>query len=271
MLLLGGSLARVRRGQERGMDLGLEKKVIIVTGGAQGIGGGISRVLAQEGVSVVIADYNGDLAKSYAVELAEATGSDVTAVQFDATSEESVHKLFQTVIAERGGVDGLVNNVGGGIAFKSPRDITLEEWNRANTINMTSMFMASREFIVHCEDAGKSGRAVNVISKSAVSSGHKKGFDYATYKAAGIGFTRSISKEVADDGIVFNGIMPGYVATNKTHYDDPTPENEARRLKLPSKQFTKPEDLGNIVAFLLSQKSSQIIGTTLDTTGGLLL
>ena len=74
-------------------------------------------------------------------------------MQFDATSEESVHKLFQTVIAERGGVDGLVNNVGGGIAFKSPRDITLEEWNRANTINMTSMFMASREFIVDPENA----------------------------------------------------------------------------------------------------------------------
>lgn len=253
------------------MDLGLTGKVVIVTGGAAGIGGGISTVLAEEGATVVIADRDIDKAMDFAAVLAKATGSDVTALPYDATSEQSVRETFKTVIEAKGGVDGLVNNVGGGIAFKEPRDITLADWDRANQLNMVSMFLASREFIVHRQDMHKPGRAVNVISKSAVSSGHKRGYDYATYKAAGIGFTRSISKEVADEGIVFNGIMPGYVATAKTHYDDPTPENEARRMKLPSKKFTTPRQLGDIVAFLLSERSSEIIGVTLDTTGGLLL
>lgn len=253
------------------MDLGLKRKVIIVTGAASGIGAGISRVLAQEGASVVIADYNGEAAKVYAEELHQKYHVDSMMVQYDAASEASVKEMFQKVLKEKGGVDGLVNNVGGGIAFKTPREMTLDDWNRANIMNMNSAFLASREFIIHCEDEKKSGRGVNVISKSAVSSGHKKSFDYATYKSAGIGFTRSICKEVADEGIVFNGIMPGYVATPQTHYDDPTRENEERRLKLPRKEFTKPEDLGNIVAFLLSDKSSEIIGVTLDTTGGLLL
>lgn len=253
------------------MDLGLQGKVIIVTGGASGIGAGISRVLAQEKAIVVIADYNKENADQMVDELQNRFHSEAIAIQYDATNETSVKAMFAEVVKRKGGVDGLVNNVGGGIAFKTPSEITLEEWNRSNLLNMTSAFLASREFIIHCEMNKKKGRAVNIISKSAVSSGHKKGFDYATYKAAGIGFTRSICKEVADEGIVFNGIMPGYVATPKTHYDDPTPENEERRLKLPNKQFSKPEDLGNIVAFLLSEKSSEIIGTTLDTTGGLLL
>lgn len=253
------------------MDLGLAGKVIIVTGGAAGIGGGISTVLAEEGATVVIADRDIDAADQHAAELRASTGSDVIAIAYDATSEESVRATFKTVISEKGGVDGLVNNVGGGIAFKEPKDITLADWDRANQLNMVSMFLASREFIIHRQEVKKPGRAVNVISKSAVSSGHKHGYDYATYKAAGIGFTRSISKEVADEGIVFNGIMPGYVATAKTHYDDPTPENEARKQKLPRKQFTTPRQLGDIVAFLLSERSSEIIGTTLDTTGGLLL
>lgn len=253
------------------MDLGLKDKVVIVTGGGAGIGAGISTVLAEEGAVVVIADRDIDGATKTALELEQRTGSRVFPITYDATSEESVKAVFATVIDTFGGVDGLVNNVGGGISFKSPADITLEDWDRANQLNMVSMFLASREFIVHRQAVNKSGRAVNVISKSAVSSGHKRGYDYATYKAAGIGFTRSISKEVADEGIVFNGIMPGYVATAKTHYDDPTPENEARRLKLPSKKFTTPRQLGDIVAFLLSDRSSEIVGATLDTTGGLLL
>ena len=253
------------------MDLGLKGKVAIVTGGGAGIGAGISTVLAEEGAVVVIADRDYETAKKTAADLEEKTGSTVFPVAYDATDEASVKETFQTVIEKFGGVDCLVNNVGGGIAFKAPQDITLADWDRANQLNMVSMFLASREFIVHRQQVKKPGRAVNVISKSAVSSGHKRGYDYATYKAAGIGFTRSISKEVADEGIVFNGIMPGYVATAKTHYDDPTPENEARRLKLPSKKFTTPHQLGDIVAFLLSERSSEIIGSTLDTTGGLLL
>lgn len=253
------------------MDLGLKGKVIIVTGGGSGIGAGICRVLAKEEATVIIADYNKQAADEMAEELALTYRVDAMSVPYDATSETSTQALFQTVIEKKGGVDGLVNNVGGGIAFKAPRDLTLEDWNRANLINMTSAFLASKQFIIHCEETGKKGRGVNIISKSAVSSGHKKGFDYATYKAAGIGFTRSICKEVADEGIVFNGIMPGYVATATTHYDEPTPENEERRQKLPNKKFTRPEDLGNVVAFLLSDKASEIIGSTLDTTGGLLL
>lgn len=253
------------------MDLGLSGKTIIVTGSAEGIGAGIAKVVAGEGANVVIADYNGEKATAYAEKLASEHGFSVMAVQYDATNEESVHQLFETVSARFGGVDGLVNNVGGGIAFKAVKDITLDDWNKSNLLNTVTMFLASREFIIRCEESHSKGRAVNIISKSAVSSGHKKGYDYATYKCADIGFTRSISKEVADEGIVFNGIMPGYVATNKTHYDDPTPENEARKDKLPRKEFTTPEELGNIVAFLLSEKSSEIVGTTLDTTGGLLL
>ncbi len=253
------------------MDLGLKDKVIIVTGGGAGIGAGISTVLAEEGATVVIADRDYEGAKKTAADLEGKTGACVFPIAYDATSEESVKATFSIVIEKFGGVDGLVNNVGGGISFKAPADITLADWDRANQLNMVSAFLASREFIVHRQQVKKPGRAVNVISKSAVSSGHKHGYDYATYKAAGIGFTRSISREVADEGIVFNGIMPGYVATAKTHYDDPTPENEARRLKLPSKKFTTPHQLGNIVAFLLSERSSEIVGSTLDTTGGLLL
>jgi NAD(P)-dependent dehydrogenase (short-subunit alcohol dehydrogenase family) len=253
------------------MDLGLKGKVAIITGGARGIGAGISEVLAEEGATLVI-DYRSDPVEceAFTENLAKTYGIRTIAVQADISKPENVERLFATAIEAFGGVDLLVNNAG--VMGRSKiEEMPLSEWQRFLDTNLTGMFLMCQKFIQHCLQEKKGGRCVNVLSKSAVSTNSKDNTHYVASKGGALALTRGLANEVTQYGIYFNAIMPGYVESHHAWHGVLSPEAERKRQLIPTKTIAQPKEMGYITAFLLSDKASQMAGTIVDVTGGLLL
>lgn len=253
------------------MDLGLQGKVAIVTGGAKGIGTGICRVLADEGVKVVVNNHSDD-EQSRAFCSALAKNAQVLSVQGDVSREEDVARMFRTAQDAFGPVDILVNNAGvtNGYAVDT---MTLTEWQRVMDVNLTGMFLMCREMVRACRAANAPGAIVNVLSKAAVSSTTKERTAYNASKAGGLGFTKALAGEVIGDGIRVNGVLPGFVKNSQTErlLAVDFAGMEARRKRLPTQEFGLPEDIGVMVAMLASPRCKLAIGSIVDMTGGLLL
>ncbi|MDL2225681.1 SDR family oxidoreductase [Eubacteriales bacterium OttesenSCG-928-M02] len=253
------------------MDLGLKGKVALVTGGARGIGAGICEVLAEEGANLVV-NYRSDPdeCEAFAYGLGEAHGVEVLAVQADISREEEVEMLFEKALSRFSDIPLVVNNAGamGRSAFAH---METAEWMRFVDTNLNGMFYVSRAFCRHRLAVKGPGRGVNVLSKSAVSTNSTNNVHYCATKAGGIGLTRGLTNELMAEGIVFNAIMPGYVRSHSAKFESGTEVGEQRRSLIPSGKFGTPREMGDITAFLLSERASQIAGVILDATGGLLL
>jgi NAD(P)-dependent dehydrogenase (short-subunit alcohol dehydrogenase family) len=253
------------------MDLGLRGKVAIITGGARGIGAGISEVLAEEGANLVI-DYRSDpeACERFAHDLGKTYGVKTIALQADISVEENVHRLFARAIDAFGEVDLLVNNAG--VMGRSPvEQMPLSEWQRFMDTNLTGMFMMCQAFIRHCLSRQKKGRCVNVLSKSAVSTNSTANTHYVASKGGALALTRGLANEMTKRGIYFNAILPGYVANHSSWSGELSPEQERKRLLIPTQTIAQPKEMGYVTAFLLSDKASQMAGAVVDCTGGLLL
>ena len=241
---------------ETEMDLGLRGKTAIITGGARGIGAGISEVLAQEGANLVINYHSApEECEAFAHSMEEKYGIKSIAVQADIRYQ---------------GVDLLVNNAG--VMGKIPiEDMPKSEWDRFMDTNLTALFLTSQTFIRHCLKEKKGGRCVNVLSKSAVSTNSSGNVHYMASKGGGLMLTKGLANEMTKHGIYFNAILPGYVISHGTDYDKGTEEAERKRLMIPTQKYATPIEMGYVTAFLLSDKASQMAGSIVDCTGGLLL
>jgi NAD(P)-dependent dehydrogenase (short-subunit alcohol dehydrogenase family) len=255
------------------MDLGLQGKVVIVTGGGEGIGGGISRVFAQEGANVCI-DYRSDpaMCEAYAKELSETYGIKAIAVQGDVGVEEDVLRVYRTALDVFGKVDILVNNAG----FCPTVDIadtTVELWNSVFRTNMTGTFMMSRELVKHLRSRKSGGAIINVSSKAAVSSSTEGRTAYNASKAAVISFTKTLARDVTKEGIRVNCILPGFVrGSNMEKNLKQNPDAMVSRIaRVPLNRLGEPVDMGRMVAMLASDCSMFAIGSIIDMTGGMLL
>ena len=255
------------------MDLGLKDKTVIVTGGAKGIGSGISEVYAQEGANLVI-NYHSDQAgaEAFAVSLAEKYGVRIVCVQGDVSSEIEVKRVFDAAESAFGAVDILVNNAGRGYTADF-REITLEDWNRCLNDNLTGQFLMSREFARRAIPAERKGWIVNILSKASVSSTTKGRVCYVANKAGELGLTHAMAVDLTTHGIRVNGVMPGFVlGSNLIRQRDQEPEVFSKRIeRVPLKRVGEAWEIGTMVAFLTSDKSELAVGTCVDMTGGLLL
>jgi len=255
------------------MDLGLRGKVAIVTGGAKGIGSGISRVLAQEGVDLCV-NYRSDpeLCETFTESLAKTHGIKTIAVQGDVGDEEDVKRIYRAAFEAFGKVDILVNNAG----YCPTCDIaemTLELWEQVQRTNMTGPFLMSKELVRHLRERGEGGAIINVASKAGVSSTTEGRVAYNASKAGVIGFTKSLARDVTKDGIRVNAILPGFVRSSRTALrlkEDPN-ALQSRIARVPLQRLGEPEDMGHMVAMLASEKSMFAVGSIVDMTGGLLL
>ena len=253
------------------MDLGLRGKTAIITGGARGIGAGISEVLAQEGANLVINYHSApEECEAFAHSMEEKYGIKSIAVQADIRYQEESDKVFNKAIEIFGGVDLLVNNAG--VMGKVPiEEMPKTEWDRFMDTNLTALFLTSQTFIRHCLEEKKGGRCVNVLSKSAVSTNSSGNVHYMASKGGGLMLTKGLANEMTKHGIYFNAILPGYVISHGTDYDKGTEEAERKRLMIPTQKYATPIEMGYVTAFLLSDKASQMAGSIVDCTGGLLL
>jgi len=243
----------------------LDGRVIIVTGGAQGIGKAYCQGLAREGAKVVVADIDGSLAERTAEELGAAEALPVVT---DVSQLEGTERMVKATLDQFGRIDGLVNNAA---VFQRPsvkrgpfEEITVEEWDRVMAVNVRGTFLCCRAVLPQMKQQ-KYGKIVN-ISSGTVLSGTPRFAHYVTSKAAVIGLTRCIAREVGDFNICVNAVA---LTLSLDNVDEPGMESYRQRAQQGCiKRVETPQDLVGTIVFLSSAESDFITGQTIAVNGG---
>ena len=239
----------------------LTGQTAIVTGAATGIGEAIAGRLAGAGATVVVADLDLEGGRQVAASLPNGS----FALSVDITSAESVATAVDEVLARTGRIDVLVNNAGIGGKAAPLWEQTLEDWNRIIQINMTGIFNFCKAVVGHMRTRGY-GRIVSIAS-IAGKEGNPNMTGYSATKAAVIGFTKSLAKEVATEGICVNAVSPAVVRTKIL--DQLTPQQvDYMTQRIPMRRTGTPEEIAAVVHFLSSPDCSFVTGQTYDASGG---
>ncbi|MFI6850125.1 SDR family oxidoreductase [Kitasatospora sp. NBC_00085] len=244
------------------MDQGLHGKRVLVTGGTKGIGRETVLAFARAGATVAACSRgSGAEADALAEDLKETEGNHLL-VQADVTTRAGVTELAEHVRATLGGLDVLVNNVGsdGQVWFT---DLAEDEWYRVIDQNVTSAYLVTQAALPLLRDGGS---IVNVGSSVALR-GRVRGVHYTTAKAALIGFTRALSKELGPRGIRVNTVAPGLTETEPGA--GLPPEAVERIVGMTALgRICRPSDVAGAVLFLAGDTSAYISGVTLNVDGG---
>jgi NAD(P)-dependent dehydrogenase (short-subunit alcohol dehydrogenase family) len=249
------------------MDLGLKGKVALVTGaGSQkGYGKGIALVLAKEGCDVIVADLDLDGAKLTADEIIS-LGQKAVAIKVDLTNSVEINAMVKSGMEQFGRIDILVNNAGGITSLKLFTERTEEEWDKELALNLKAAMVCTNAVLPQMMSR-KSGKIINISSIGA-GKGMSHTVVYNAAKAAIVNFTKGIGVAVAPYGINVNSVAPGLGLTNFGG-GAPLPGGIEKVIeRIPIKRSTTPEDLGNLVAFLASNVSGDIVAQNIGVDGG---
>jgi len=242
----------------------LPNKVAVITGGAQGIGRAIALGMGREGAKVVVADLQGDKAKTVADEV-RTLGTDAIAVEVNVASEPSVNRLADQTFERFGRVDILINDAG--VYLKSPVvSKSEEEWDRTLDVNLGGNFLCARAFVPAMRTQ-KSGRIISIAS-SIAHSGAREFADYAASKAGIIGFVKALARELGPDGITVNAICPGSANTDMPRRHRSEEETMARLRSTPLGHVLEPEDIAGPILFLASDAAAYITGQAYNINCG---
>lgn len=239
----------------------LTGQTAIVTGAGTGIGEVIASRLAAAGARVAVADINADSARA----VAEKIGDTAFALPLDVTNPDQVRKAVETIVAKTSSLEILVNNAG--IAGRAAPiwEQTDADWLRVMDLNINAIFYLCRAVLPHMRAKGY-GRIVNIAS-IAGKEGNPNMVAYSASKAAVIGLTKSIAKEVATEGICINAVAPAVIRTKIL--DQLTPEQVDYMVqRIPMKRTGKPEEVAAVVHFLASRDCSFVTGQCYDVSGG---
>jgi NAD(P)-dependent dehydrogenase (short-subunit alcohol dehydrogenase family) len=234
-------------------------QVIIVTGGAGGIGSEICTGLGADGLKVVIADYAKDAADKIAAEIRRANG-EATAVQVDVGDRQSVAKMVEQALGKYGRIDHLLN--GAGVMTRMPVvEMPEEEWDRVLRINLKGTFLCSQVVAKHMIPK-KRGRILSIASGRGIA-GQPRSAHYAASKAGIIAFTKSLAVELAPYDITVNAICPGATDTPMSRAGS-TPEEFRKREEIPPLMdgLTRKDEIVGLVRYLLSEPARFITGQT---------
>lgn len=252
----------------------LEGQTALITGSNSGIGKGIAFALAEAGASVAINYYGHEERAEEVVQELKQIGANAFHFQADVSKEEEVKALFAATLKNFGNLDIFVNNAG--IQADAPLDtMTLEQWNRVIGTNLTGAFLCSREAIRAFKQRTipKKTRALgNIVFISSV---HDRiaWANHANYAASKGGIKllmESIMQETAPQGIRINSVSPGAIRTPINRPAWETPEALSNLLKLiPYKRIGEVEDIGRVVAWLVSDEADYVNGSTLYVDGGM--
>ena len=229
-------------------------KVVIVTGGAGGIGSAICRGLANDGHTVVVADFDREGAERLAKDL----GEEALALQVDVGNKESVGKMVEGSLSRFGKIDVLLN--GAGIMPRNQvKDITEEEWDRVLRINLKGVFRCSQAVARHMVKKNQ-GRIVSIASGRGVA-GAPGAAHYAASKAGIIAFTKSLATELAPHNVLVNAIAPGVTDTAMSQAGF-TEEERKKRLALSPLLggYTPVEDTVGLFRYLISDATKNVTG-----------
>jgi len=239
--------------------LSLADKACIVTGAGQGIGRGIALRLAGDGAYVVVADINGDAARSVAAEC----GANAIGCEIDISSSGQCDQLVDEIVRSQGKLDVLVNNAG------INRDAMLhkmtdEQWQRVIDVDLSGAFYMTRAASRVMRQARR-GRIINISSASWM--GNIGQANYSAAKAGVIGLTRTASRELARYQVTVNAICPGFIDTTMTQ-GIPDESREQQIAKIPLGRVGLPADIAAVVAFLASDDAGYVTGEVINVGGG---
>ncbi len=244
--------------------MGVENKVTVVTGAAQGIGKAIATLLAARGAAVMVCDINLEMANETAREI-ELNGGKCSAIKTDVTQPADADQIVKETIEKFGALDILVNNAGitkDNVLLRMKED----QWDQVMAVNLKGTFNCTKAAI-RVMMRQKRGTIINVASITGLM-GNAGQANYSASKAGVIGFTKAVAREYADRGITVNAVAPGFIATAMT---DAIPEKEREALisQIPLNRLGSAEDVANAVYFLASEEASYITGQVISINGGL--
>ena len=250
------------------MQLELKDQVALVTGGAGGIGAAIARTLAAEGCCVVIADINHAGATAVAAEIAR-SGLVARAVALDVRDSHAVDACIAAIIAQDKRIDILVTAAG--IIKSEPlARSTMADWQALCDTNLTGVLACCRA-VMPVMTRQRAGRIVNIASVSAHRGGGIVGNAlYGMTKAGVITLTKGLARELAPHGVTANVLAPALTDTPLVR-DALTPDLLARiKARIPSGRMGQPQDMADLITFLVSARASFITGAVIDIDGGYL-
>lgn len=244
-------------------------KVAVVTGGAQGIGRGCARMLAQEGASVIIADVQDAVAQA-TVENIRNLGGEAMYFRADVIAEDQCSRLMEEAVSRYGRLDILVNNAGW-FPRATLEETTTELWNKVLNINLRGAFYCCKYAIPHMRAAG-GGSIINMGSINGIQ-GLPNLIAYSAAKGGMISLTRTIAGACAGDRIRVNYLIPGWVLTEgevALHKQQGITEEQLKRAgtTLPLGRHQTPEDIAYAVIYLASDESTQVTGTIINIDAG---
>jgi glucose 1-dehydrogenase len=247
----------------------LEGKIALVTGASSGIGQATAVRLGREGAAVGVNYRSNEDGAREAVREIEAAGGKAVAIQGDISREDDVKRMVRETIEAFGDLDILVNNAG--LQTESPfLELSLEDWQKVISVDLTGTFLVSREAIAHMVESS-GGALVNM------SSVHQRipwpNFaHYATAKGGMKLLTETLALEFASRGVRVNAVAPGAIETpiNAEKFEDPEQRKEVEAL-IPWDRVGQPEEIAACVAFLASDEASYVTGHTLFVDGGMSL
>ena len=245
-------------------------KTLLITGASRGIGAATALLAAQQGWQVAVNYAANSLAADAVVRQIRAAGGVAIAVQADVGDEAQVLRLFETVDAKLGRLDGLVNNAGVVDVAQRVDEMSVARLERMWRTNLTSSFICAREAVrrMSTKHGGGGGAIVNVSSAAARLGSPGQYVDYAASKAAIDTFTLGLAKEVAAEGIRVNAVRPGIIETD-IHASGGQPDRAAQMApQVPMQRAGSAEEVAQAIVWLLSDAASYTTGAVLDVAGG---
>lgn len=249
------------------MDLGLRDKVALVTGGSRGIGKATVLDFAQEGCKVAFSA-RGPEALQHTSDAVRATGAAVLPIQADMTSPHDIERMVQQTVATFGGIDILVNNVGGSRGGQS-WDTSDEDWEVVLDLNLFAAIRASRLAIPVMRQHG-GGRIINISSIYGRESGGAMTYNAA--KASMISWSKALARQLAQDDILVNVVAPGSILFPGGSWERRQQENPGMienfvKTDMPLGRFGRPEEVAAMVVFLASERASLMTGACVNVDG----
>lgn len=244
-----------------------EKKVVLVTGGARGIGKEVAKIYAKNGYNVVINYVSSKTDTEMLQKEFEELGAEVLLVKADVSKAEEVEQMVTKAIEKFGKIDVLVNNAG------ITRDtllmrMTEEDFDKVIEINLKGTYLVTKAVIKYMMKK-RTGSIVNLASVVGVT-GNAGQCNYSASKAGIIGFTKSVARELASRNIRANAVAPGFIETDMTSVlSDSVKENIHEQI--PLKRMGTAEEVAKLIYFLGSEDSSYITGQVINVDGGMVM
>lgn len=246
----------------------LEGKTVLVTGGSTGIGRASSKIIASEGAKVIIIDVQDEQGKQ-TVSAIQESGGYAEYHHADVADYDQIRKVITAIANEHGKLDGALNNAGiEGPAVKI-LDYSIEDWERVMRVNLTGVFVCMK---CEVEQMTKQDTGGSIVSTASVAGlvGLPGASSYNSAKHGVVGLTKTVALEYAASNLRVNAVCPGFIETPMLERVTDASEKIRNKLigQVPMRRVATPDEIGNAVSWLLSEKSSYVTGVSLPVDGG---